>query len=175
VDYAAQYKRLADVIFAKNSARVNNCGKRILIEQAGPQAGTAYDIVLVGHRSGDEAESVPATGRRGAHGGTLDWQRLLSVAAVLTGDHRICGSMDLTQIRAKAAGTEQISPAEPGMCGTSNLPQTRERRGAEVSESDTERRVEVYLVPKGSHVLPPAAASAAAIPANAVKVLGCPK
>ena len=163
VNYPAQFKRLADVIFAKNSARVNNCGKRILIEQAAPQAGTAFDIVLVGHRSSDELES------------TLDRKRLLSVAAVLTGDHRVCANLDLSQIRIFAAGTEQISPADPGLCGTSNIPQTAERRGAEVTETDKERRVEVYLVPKGGQVLPPAARNVVVLPAVRVKALGCPK
>jgi hypothetical protein len=34
--------------------------------------------------------------------------------------------------------------------------------------------VEVYLVPKGSLTLPPAAASATAVPVREVKALGCP-
>ena len=175
VNYPAQYKRLPDVIFAKNSARVNNCGKRILIEQAAPQAGTAFDVVLVGHRSRDEAETVPTNGRRGLHSSTLDRQRLLSVAAVLTGGRSICGNLDLSQVRITAAGTEQVSPADPGLCGTSNIPQTSGQRGADVSEADKARRVEVYLVPKGSQILPPAARNATVVSASAVKALGCPK
>ena len=175
VDYPAQFKRLADVIFAKNSARVNNCGKRILIEQAAPQAGTAFDILLVGHRSSDEVESVPTTGSRSVRSSGLDRQRLLSVAAVLTGGHGVCSNLDLSQVRTYAAGTEQVSPSDPGFCGTSNLPQTIERQGAEVSEADKERRVEVYLVPKGSLVLPPAARNAVLISPNPAKSLGCPK
>ena len=163
VNYPAQFKRLADVIFAKNSARVNNCGKRILIEQAAPQAGAAFDIILVGHRSSDESDS------------SLDRKRLLSVAAVLTADHRVCANLDLSQIRIYAAATEQISQPDPGLCGTSNIPQTAERRGAEVSQTDKERRVEVYLVPKGSQVLPPAARNVAVLPSVRVKALGCPK
>ncbi len=175
VNYPAQYKRLPDVIFAKNSARVNNCGKRILIEQAAPQAGTAFDILLVGHRSTDEVESVPTTGRGALHSSTLDQQRLLSVAAVLTGGQGICGNLDLSQVRVSAMGTEQISPADPGLCGTSNIPQTAERRGSDVGEADKERRVEVYLVPKGSQILPPATRNAAIVSVSAVKALGCPK
>jgi len=174
VDFPAQYKRLADVIFAKNSARVNNCGKRILIEQAAPQAGTAFDVLLVGHRSADELESVPSSGRT-LHSSTLDRQRALSVAAVLTGDHGVCGNLDISQVRICAAGTEQISPADEGFCGTSTIPQTAERRGAEVSEEDKERRVEVYLVPKGSAVLPPAARNATVVLGGNVRALGCPK
>ncbi len=174
-DYPAQYKRLPDVVFAKNSARVNNCGKRILVEQAAPQAGTAFDILLVGHRSDDEVESVPTLGQRSLHSSTLDRQRLFSVAAVLSGDHGTCGNLDLSQIRISAAGTEQISSADPGLCGTSTTPETLERAGAGVSELDKERRVEVYLVPKGSQTLPPAARNGVLVSTVSVKALGCPK
>jgi hypothetical protein len=105
----------------------------------------------------------------------LDRQRLLSVAAVLTGDHGVCGNLDLSQIRIYAAGTEQVSTADPGFCGTSTLSHTAERRGAEVSETDKERRVEVYLIPRGSHILPPAARDAVIVSVDSVKRLGCPK
>ncbi len=162
VNYPAQYKRLPDVIFAKNGARVNNCGKRILIEQAAPQAGSAFDILLVGHRTSDETAN-------------LDRQRLLATAAVLTGDRGTCANLDLSQVRISAAGTDQVSTPDPALCGTSNLPPAVERRGAAVSEADKERRVEVYLVPKGSQISPPGAKNVSAIAANAVKALGCPK
>ena len=49
---------MADIVFAKNNSRVNNCGKRILIDEAAPQAGSAYDIVLVAHRTSDEKENA---------------------------------------------------------------------------------------------------------------------
>lgn len=175
VDYPAQFKRLPDIVFGKNSARVNNCGKRILIDQAAPQAGAAFDILLIGHWSGDEVESIPSTGRDSLHSSTLDRQRLFSVAAVLTGNHGVCGNLDLAQIHLYAAGSEQISPADPGFCGVSNLPRTPERAGAEVAEADKERRVELYLVPKGSRVLPPAAHNAVVVSASTVKSQGCPK
>jgi len=176
VDFPAQFKRLSDVVFARNSARVNNCGKRILIEQAAPQAGSAFDIVLVGHRSADEMESLPVKGRqRASQNNTLDRARLLAVAAVLTGDHRLCGNLDASQIRISPVGTEQISQADPGLCGTSNISQVTERVGAQVTQADTERRVEVYLVPKGSQVLPPSAHNAVLVTVPAVKALGCPK
>jgi hypothetical protein len=162
VNYPAQYKRLADVVFARNSARVNNCGKRILIEQAAPQAGTAFDILLVGHRTSDESAS-------------LDRQRLLAAAAVLIGDHGTCANLDLSQLRISAVGTDQTSPADLALCGTSNIPPTTERRGAAVGEADKERRVEVYLVPKGGQILPSAAKNTELIPVKAVKALGCPQ
>ncbi len=162
VNYPALYKRLADVVFAKNGARVNNCGKRILIEQAAPQAGSAFDILLVGHRTSDEMAN-------------LDQRRLLAAAAVLTGGRGTCANLDLSQIRISAAGTNQASPPDPALCGTSNFAPSVERRGAAASESDKERRVEVYLVPKGSQILPPAADNASTVSPNAVKALGCPK
>jgi hypothetical protein len=162
VNYPAQYKRLADVVFARNSARVNNCGKRILIEQAAPQAGTAFDILLVGHRTSDESAS-------------LDRQRLLASAAVLIGNHGTCANLDLSQVRISAVGTDQTSPADLALCGTSNFPPTAERRGAAVGEADKERRVEVYLVPKGSQILPSAEKNAELVPLKAVEALGCPQ
>jgi Outer membrane protein beta-barrel domain len=175
VNYPALYKRLPDVIFAKNSWRVNNCGKRILIEQAAPQAGTAYDILLVGHRSKDEPEVVEVGTGRKRRKSTLDQLRLLATAAVLTGDHRVCGNLDVSQMRISAAGIEQISEPDPGLCGTSNLKPTAERTDAIVSDADKDRRVEVYLIPKGSQSLPPAAKNAVVAAASAVKDLGCPK
>ena len=167
VDYPAQFKRLGDVIFAKDSVRVNNCGKRILIELAAPQAGSAFDILLIGHRAKDELENVRKS--------SLDTQRLLSVAAVLTGGHGVCGNLDLSQVHLYAAGIEQVSAPDPGFCGTSNLPQTAERSGVSVKDVDKERRVEVYLVPKGSHVLPPGARNAVVVSVVPAKMLGCPK
>jgi outer membrane protein OmpA-like peptidoglycan-associated protein len=163
VNYPAQYKRLPDVIFANDSARVNNCGKRILIEQAAPQAGTAFDILLVGHRGSDERSA------------SLDRQRALAAAAVLTGNHGVCASLDLSQVWMSAAGTTQISTPDPALCGTSNIPHSAERHSADPGEKAAERRVEVYLAPKGSRAMPPAAKGVTAIPAEAVKALGCPK
>jgi hypothetical protein len=162
VNYPAQYKRLPDVVFSKNGARVNNCGKRILIEQAAPQAGSAFDILLVGHRTSDETAN-------------LDRQRLLATAAVLTGNHGTCANLDVSQIRIAAAGTDQVAPPDPALCGTSNFPPAVERPGAVVGESDKERRVEVYLVPKGSQIMPSAAKNASAVSRNSLKALGCPK
>ena len=51
VNFGAQARHFGDIVFPKDSARVNNCGKRILIEQLYPEltANTNYDVVLVGH------------------------------------------------------------------------------------------------------------------------------
>lgn len=179
VNCPPQYKRLSDIVFAKNNARVNNCGKNILIEQAAPQAGTTYDVLLVAHRSADENENVAAgrhaRGRSRAAAHTLDEQRALNAAAVLVGGHGTCANLDPSQIKMDLAGTDQTSTPDPGLCGTSNLPQTKERRGSQVSDSDKERRVEVYLIPKNSSTMPPAAKNARPVPEPELKALGCPR
>jgi len=181
VNCPPQFKRLPDVVFAKDKARVNNCGKRILIDQAASQAGTAYDVVLVGHRSGDEAETITAGAPRGRRARTaaarrsLDEQRALNAAAVLIGGHGTCGNLDPSQVKVDWVGTDSTSTPDPGLCGTSNLPATKERRGSNVTEADKDRRVEVYLVPKNSQAMPPAVKNVKALPEADVKALGCPK
>jgi opacity protein-like surface antigen len=177
VNCPPQYKRLPDVVFSKNSARVNNCGKRILIDQASQQAGSAYDILLVSHRSSDEKETlmVVRKGKKGAPARTLDEQRALNAAAVLMNDTKTCATVDPSQVMIDTEGTDQTSTPDPGLCGTSALPSQKERKGAMVTDADKERRVEVYLVPKGSKALPPAAKNAKPVPEPVVKALGCPK
>lgn len=178
VNCPPQYVRLDDVVFAKNNTRVNNCGKRILIDDAAPKvSGGDYDIVLVGHRDADEAES--ATGgrrgrraRRGAHERTpLDEQRVLDCAAVLSGGTGTCGKVDPSRIRVDWVGTDQTSETKPGLCGTSNV---KERRGSQTTEADKNRRVEVYLVPRNSQTLPPAVKNIKPLPEREVRALGCP-
>ncbi len=177
VNCPPQYKRLPDVVFAKNNARVNNCGKRILIDQAAQQAGSAYDILLVAHRSSDENAMAGAVrkGRRSTAGRSLDEQRALNAAAVLMNDTKTCGTVDPSQIKIDTEGTDQTSAPDPGLCGTSNLPSEKERKGSMVTDADKERRVEVYLVPKGSQGMPPAAKNVKPIPEAVVKAIGCPK
>ena len=174
-----QYRRLDDVIFAKNKDRVNNCGKDILIDQAAKQAGTDYDIVLVGHRDADENSRAMYGGARAARGRhrrperhTLDEQRVLNAAGVLSGGTATCGNVDLSHIRVDWVGTDQTSETRPGLCGTSNI---KERRGSQTSEADKNRRVEVYLVPRNSQTMPPAVKNGRPAPEDDIKPLGCPK
>ncbi len=96
--------RLDDLVFAKNSARVNNCGKRILIDDIAPQIASGnYDVVLVGHRSADERINLPgrvtrSRGRRRVEAGqALDEARSLNAAAVLSG-----GSWPMRECRSRA-------------------------------------------------------------------------
>ena len=178
VNCPPQFVRLPDVIFAKNNARVNNCGKNILIEQAAPQAAQGqYTIVLVGHRDSDERENAPAVrgrGRRRAAPTTLDEQRVLNAAAVLSAGTGTCANVDPSRIMVDWVGTDQTSETQPGLCGTSNLPAQKERKSSQVTEADKNRRVEVYLVPNPQS-MPPAVKNARPLPTDQVKPLGCPK
>jgi len=177
----AQFVRLPDIVFAKNDARVNNCGKRILIDEAAPRLSSGdYDIVLVGHRDTDEETNIPeARGRRGrgrrAEGRALDEQRVLNAAAVLSGGGGTCAKVDPSRIKVDWVGTDQTSTPDPGLCGTSNRPSQKEKRGSEVTEADKNRRVEVYLVPRNSQAMPPAVKNIKPLPESEVKALGCPR
>jgi hypothetical protein len=181
VNCPPQFKRLSDIVFAKDKARVNNCGKRVLVDQAAPQAGSNYDIVLVAHRAADENNSSASgtrSGRRAqraAAARALDEQRALNAAAVLTGGHGVCGTLDPAQVKIDWVGTDSTSTPDPALCGTSNLPAAKERRGSQVTELDKDRRVEVYLVPRNSSTLPPAVKNARPLPENDLRILGCPK
>ena len=179
VNCPPQFVRLDDVIFAKNNARVNNCGKRVLIDDAAPRlAGGDYDVVLVGHRDTDERENAAPTrgrGRRRAEAHSLDEQRVLNAAAVLSGGTGTCGKVDPSHIKVDWVGTDQTSETRPGLCGTSNRAQQKERKGSQVSESDKNRRVEVYLVPRNTQTMPPAVKNVKPLPESEVKALGCPK
>ena len=171
------WQRLDDVIFANNNARVNNCGKRILIDDAAPRMASGdYDIVLVGHRATDEqASAPPIPGRRRGPLVPLDEQRTLNCAAVLSGGTGTCAKVDPSRIRVDWVGTDQTSERRPGICGTSAHAAQEERRGSQTSDTDRDRRVEVYLVPRGTAAMPPAVKEIAPLPEAQVKALGCPK
>jgi PKD domain len=171
------WQRLEDVIFAQNNARVNNCGKRLLIEDAAPRMASGdYDIVLVGHRAAEEQSQALSTPRR-PRGPLvpLDEQRVLNCAAVLSGGTATCAQVDPSRIRVDWVGTDQTSETRPGLCGTSARAAAEERRGAATSAADRDRRVEVYLVPRGTTALPPAVKQIQPLPEAQVKALGCPK
>ena len=174
VNCTPQWVRLDDVIYAKNNTRVNNCGKRLLIDDAAQRMSNGdYDIILVGHRDTDEDVKAPGgkRGRKAAGGPDLDEARVLNAAAILSGGTGTCGKVDVSRIKMDTVGTDQTSETRTGQCGTSN---TQERKGSETSEADKNRRVEVYLVPHNSTVVPPAVKNARPVPEAAVKALGCP-
>jgi outer membrane protein OmpA-like peptidoglycan-associated protein len=168
IDYVPAAIRFSDLIFSKGSARVNNCAKRILLEEAAAKAADPdYEIVLVGHYDQDEM----AKGNRPT---TLDMQRVLNAYAVLTAGSGTCGGVDPSRIKVDWVGAEQSSDFQPGICGTSARPATGERRGSAVSTADQNRRVEVWLVPKGVK-MPAAFKSAKTLDPKLIKKAGCPK
>jgi outer membrane protein OmpA-like peptidoglycan-associated protein len=176
VSCAPTFVRLDDVIFAKDGTRVNNCGKRVLIDDAAARLASGdYDLVLVGHRDTDEKTNVPGMRARKGHkasaGHALDEQRVLNAAAVLSGGTGTCGKVDPSRIKVDYVGTDQTSETKLGQCGTSN---TKERKGSVTTEADKNRRVEVYLVPHNSTAMPPAVKNVKTLPESEVKALGCP-
>ena len=174
----AKMVRLPDIVFPKNSSRVNNCGKRILIDDVAPKMTGDYDVILIGHRTADERgeERVRTRGRRRAEERPLDEERVLNSAAVLSAGTGTCAHVDTSNIKVDWVGTTQTSTPQPGLCGTSTLPASqKERRSSTVTEADQERRVEVYLVPKGSSLKPEAATNVRELPESEVKALGCPR
>ncbi len=175
VNCPAQWIRLDDVVFAKNNARVNNCGKRLLIDDVPPRLASGdYDVVLVGHRDTDEEATLPAArkGRKGSPeaGMDLDEARALNAAAVLSGGGGTCGNVDPSRIKLDWVGTDQTSDPRPSLCGTSNV---KERKGQATTEADKTRRVEIYLVPHNSTAMPPAVKEIKPTP-DVLHALGCP-
>jgi len=168
VDYIPSAIRFSDLIFSKNSARVNNCAKRILLEEVAAKAADPdYELVLVGHYDQDEA----AKGKKPT---TIDMQRVKNSYAVLTAGTGTCGNVDKSRVKVDWTGAEQTSDFQPGICGTSARTATGERRGSAVSTADQNRRVEVWLVPKGTK-MPASFKSAKEFTAKDLKKAGCPK
>ncbi|HMD48490.1 MAG TPA: PKD domain-containing protein [Bryobacteraceae bacterium] len=171
VNLGATARHFGDIVFPKDSARVNNCGKRILIEQLYPEltANPNYDVVLVGHIDSSE---VP---RRGSNRNrTLDHDRVLQTAGVLSGGGGTCASLDRTRIKGEWVGATQESETIPTSCSVSTTA-PKERRGSEVNSDEAKnRRVEIWLVPKGMP-LPSAARDAKDLPDAELTRVGCPK
>jgi outer membrane protein OmpA-like peptidoglycan-associated protein len=170
VNLGAEARHFGDILFPKDSARVNNCGKRVLIEQLYPLlAGNPnYDVVLVGHIDSAEAPK----GRRNRD---LDKNRVLQTAAVLSGGSGTCSSLDVSRIKGSWVGATQETPSVPTSCSLSTTA-PKERRGAATEDTDAgkNRRVEIWLVPKGL-ALPAAARDAKELPDADLKKIGCPK
>jgi len=166
VTLSPEARRLDDIIFPTNSARVNNCAKRLLLEVLTPmlRADPNATVILIGHR--DERE-------RGRAAAQLDRERTLNAAAVLSAGTGICPSLELNRMKVKFAGTDQTSAARPAMCGES----VQERPGQGIRANDQRaqfRRVEVWFIPGGA-AIPAALTGLEDVPASDVKKLGCPK
>jgi len=160
-------RQLPDVLFAQQSDRVNNCGKRVLLEQLrgltdGDSAGT---VVLVGHTAEGERSSQD-----------LDMKRVLNAAAVISAGQGVCTAFPASQILVNAAGSKDNGSAfQSNFCGGSTA--AAERPGQTVTANDDAakyRRVEVWFVPTGGAV-PPSAGGAKSAATTTVRNLGCPR
>ena len=161
-------RRLDDVVFPANSARVNNCGKRLLLEQLTPMLrdDPGATVVLIGHR--DQRE-------RGAAASRLDRVRTLNAAAVLSAGKGICPQLELSRVKVNWVGADQSSPVQPLFCGAST--NVKEKGGQTVKAADQRaqfRRVEVWIVPGGA-AMPAELAGLQDAPASDLNKLGCPK
>jgi len=158
-------KRLPDVVFPANNARVNNCGKRVLLEELKTltDADSTGTVVFIGHQRDTES------------GAGLDLKRALNAAAVVSAGGGICAAFPKTQIQVGGAGTEQSADFQPHFCGTST--DVGERSGQVVNQSDDSaklRRVEVWFVPTNGK-LPAMPKEYKDAEAAGVARLGCPR
>jgi hypothetical protein len=159
-----QARRLPDIVFPANNARVNNCGKRVLLEELKPmlESDPNGSVVLIGHSTAVEAGKAD-----------LDHQRALNAAAVISAGQGICYAFPASKVLVGSAGTtDNGTDYQSRFCaGTQEMP------GSIVRESDSEakyRRVEVWFVPSGG-ILPTSAGNAKDAASQAVSAIGCPR
>jgi len=162
-------RRLDDVVFPYMSSRVNNCGKRLLLEELTPMLRNdpGAKVILIGHRDEKEKGSKTAL--------ALDETRVLNSAAVLSAGKGICPQLDLSRIMMKTVGTDQSATPRPALCGAST--DVKEKAGQAVKESDKNaeyRRVEIWIVPSGA-ADPAGVTGLTPVPADRISKLGCPK
>jgi outer membrane protein OmpA-like peptidoglycan-associated protein len=168
VTLTAQARRLDDIVFPQSSSRVNNCAKRLLLEELTPMLRNDPDskVVLIGHRDTTEKS------RADAH---IDEARVINAAAVLSAGKGICPSLDLSRVLVNSVGTDQNDETRPALCGTST--NVKEKGGQGVKESDKRaqyRRVEIWFIPGGAD-MPATLTGLKPAPATAIQAKGCPK
>jgi outer membrane protein OmpA-like peptidoglycan-associated protein len=177
VKLAPVAQRLDDIVFSKNDTRVNNCGKRVLLEVLAPklQQDPNARVILVGHRDSDERQTRARNGRKRRSepvAVNLDRARVLNAAAIISAGAGICPSMELSRVQVSYAGTTQNTLPLPSFCGGST-----EARGKRASARDQRaqfRRVEVWVVPEGAP-LPEGVNGLANPPSAEIRAKGCPK
>jgi outer membrane protein OmpA-like peptidoglycan-associated protein len=147
--------RLPDILFSRDSARVNNCGKRILLEQLRSyyERDSGGSVALVGHQSSDEK---PAN---------LSQERALNAAAVITAGSGICLSIPASRVEVSSPGADQM-----GVDFDSNFCQSSVAAGPEADA----RRVVVWFIPSGGQ-MPASVTNSQSASALSVSNLGCPK
>ncbi len=168
-----QPMQLDDVVFAKGSARTNNCGKRIL-DQAFEKAASMgdYDVLLVGHFDAVE-KNIKIRDLKAKKNRSLDEERVLQVAAVLSGGTEPCKRLELSRIKVAYVGAEQLSPFKTSLCEAT----VKELAKSKINAKDgsvKNRRVEIWLVPKAGP-MPNGIGGIMDAPASEIQVKGCPK
>jgi outer membrane protein OmpA-like peptidoglycan-associated protein len=151
-----------DIVFPNRSSRVNNAAKRYLIEVLTPKlrADPGSTVILIGHRDMSE------TGRAFA---TLDTQRVLNTAAVMSAGKGICPALDLSRVQVSEAGTDQADPPMP--FGDASV---KERTGQTATDQRAQfRRVEVWFIPSGADR--PSVSGLGAAPVKEIQAKGCPR
>ena len=147
--------RLPDILFSRDSARVNNCGKRILLEQLRSyyERDSGGSVALVGHQSSDEKDA------------NLSQERAFNSAAVITAGSGVCLSVPASQVQVSTPGTDQM-----GVSFDSNFCQSSVPAGSEAEM----RRVVVWFIPSGSQ-MPASVTNSQAASTLPLSRLGCPK
>ncbi len=162
-------RRLDDIVFPADSARVNNCGKRLLLEELTPMLrdDPGATVILIGHRD---------TSEKGKAASKLDEVRVLNSAAVLSAGTGICPQLELSRVKVNWVGTDQSSTPRPSLCGEST--NVKEKSGQAVKACDKNSRVpprvEVWFVPSGAD-MPAGVTGLKDAPAADIKAKGCPK
>ena len=149
--------RLPDVLFSDDNARVNNCGKRILLEQlkAYVERDPTGQVVIVGNTSPNERVAGLAE------------KRAMNSAAVITAGTGVCSAIPQSQVQVSAPGVNQNGVSfESGFC-SSSVPGGATSAGAM-------RRVQVWFIPTGSQI-PASVMNSQSAAALNVGSLGCPK
>ncbi len=175
------FVRQDDIIFPTSNSRVNNCGKRLLIDVVYPALTSGqygnYDVVVVGHAGNEPPEPhARVRRRRGAAAppvADLATERAQHVAEILASGEGICPKpgIDVSRIKIATVGPNAGAEFKKPICAAS----IKERRASRISESDDmlkDQRVEIWFVPKGA--TPPPSASNAQQAPDTVKAV-CPK
>ena len=158
-------KRFPDIVFGSGSARINNCGKRVLLEDLKNSLDSDPNgtVVFVGHTGNKEKVSTD-----------LDLKRSLNAAAIISAGAELCLGFPAANILVTGAGkADNGIDFQPRFCEASTL----EKPGALIQQADDEaknRRVEVWFVPPGG-VAPASAQGSRDALGLQVKTLGCPK
>ena len=164
--------QLSDINYGPNSTRVNNCAKRVLANELYAQMTDAryrdYDVLLIGHHDASEKPAI-----KGKKNTTLDRERVLNAVAFLSGRGDTCKDIELSRVKVAWVGTQQTDEYKSTFCDAS----TKEKKTDVVSSADENaknRRVEIWLVPKGADT-PAGAGSIQDVPSDEVQLKGCPK